>query len=525
MSWNEPGTASIDSEVPIARLSRRRIQALNRANVVFGFICLMAIVLSSFSFAQTKRSPRSRLELRSSDTRLVQSFNWARQQAMAYVFDGDPVGPWYEAALPGRRAFCMRDVAHQVAGAEALGLSKYTHNMLHRFAENISQSKDWCSYWEINYLNQPAPIDFKSDSEFWYNLPANFDVLDACYRMYLWTGDKTYIADPVFLNFYDRTVIDYVSRWDLGIDRIMTRRNPAQTSSFFHGDPSYEESRRDMVLGVDLLATQCAGYRSYAAIQAIRGDLAKAQVYLRNASNVKELINKRWWNPTAGYLFSFLDSNHQFQGRAGADLLYRDAVEDGPKVQGALDELLTKMRNEPASAVERKSHYAEILYRYGKPEEAYAVIMNLSSPSQERREYPEVSFSIIGAIVNGLMGINVEPGAPIEDLPQEKPFVTIVRTLPQLTAKTTWAELRNLPVGDGSITVRHYGERRTILINHEKKDLVWEAAFPGSYATLVVNGKPVNAHTEFLHLGLTMTWVRIRVKPGKSSRIEIPEQK
>ena len=55
--------------------------------------------------------------------------------------------------------------------------------------ENISRSKDWCSYWEITYSNRPAPIDFKSDQEFWYNLPANFDVLDACYRMFLWTGD------------------------------------------------------------------------------------------------------------------------------------------------------------------------------------------------------------------------------------------------------------------------------------------------------------------------------------------------
>ena len=56
---------------------------------------------------------------------------------MNYAYDGDPVGLWYEAALPGRRAFCMRDVSHQVAGAQALGLSSYTHNMLRHFAENI----------------------------------------------------------------------------------------------------------------------------------------------------------------------------------------------------------------------------------------------------------------------------------------------------------------------------------------------------------------------------------------------------
>jgi hypothetical protein len=65
---------------------------------------------------------------------------------LAYAFTGDPVGPWYEAALPGRQAFCMRDTAHQGLGAHMLGLAQYTRNMLYKFAENISKSKDWCSY-------------------------------------------------------------------------------------------------------------------------------------------------------------------------------------------------------------------------------------------------------------------------------------------------------------------------------------------------------------------------------------------
>jgi hypothetical protein len=524
MSKIQPETKFIYRELLRASPRRRRAEFCNPASVVFCIVCIAILAFSVSSIAQTnQRTRRSSLELRSSDIQLVHSFNWAKQQALAYVFDGDPVGPWYEAALPGRRAFCMRDVSHQVAGAQALGLSKYTHNMLRRFAENISASRDWCSYWEIDYLNRPAPIDYKSDAEFWYNLPANFDVLDACYRMYLWTGDRTYIEDPVFLNFYDHTVRDYVSQWDLGGDRIMTRKSPAQTPPFFRGDPSYEESRRDMVLGVDLLATQYAGYRSYAAIQAIRGDVGEARPYLRSASDVKRLINTAWWNPTAGYFFSFLDKDHQFQGRADADLLYRDVAEEGARTQGAVDTLLEKMRNEPASEVEPESHYAEILYRYGKPEEAYAVVMDLSRPGRERQEYPEVSYSMIGAIVNGLMGINVEPKVPIEDIARGTRFETVVKTLPQLTAKTTWAELRNVPIGLGSIDVRHYGEQRTILTNHEETNLNWEAAFPGSFATLVVNGRSADAHTEIHHLGHAVTWVIVQVKPGKSASVEIQQ--
>ena len=127
-----------------------------------GLASIVFIGLAAFTWAQPSRAHQSQLELRSSDVRLVQAFNWAKKEALSYVFDGDPVGSWYEAALPGRRAFCMRDVSHQAAGAQALGLATYTHNMLRKFAENISGSRDWCSYWEINYLNQPCTYIFAS---------------------------------------------------------------------------------------------------------------------------------------------------------------------------------------------------------------------------------------------------------------------------------------------------------------------------------------------------------------------------
>lgn len=199
--------------------------------------------------AHTRTAAVGRLEMNSSNTNLNVALEWARRQSLAYAFSGDPVGDWYEAALPGREAFCMRDVSHQSMGAHALGLAAHTRNMLAKFAENISESKDRCSFWEIDRYNRPAPVDYHDDAEFWYNLPANFDVLDACYRMYVWTGDRSYFSDRSFANFYKRTVHDYVDRWDLGLDRIMTRQRimnmlgrPDPTHRFqrSRGIPSYE---------------------------------------------------------------------------------------------------------------------------------------------------------------------------------------------------------------------------------------------------------------------------------------------
>ena len=141
------------------------------------------------SFSQTG------LTFTSSDTAVQHAFEWARQMALSFKgSDTDPVGPWYEAALPSRNAFCIRDVSHQCLGAEMLGMSRENKNMFQKFLQNISASKDWCTFWEMNRWNLPAPADYKNDSAFWYNLNANFELIFACERLYRWTGDSNYIS-------------------------------------------------------------------------------------------------------------------------------------------------------------------------------------------------------------------------------------------------------------------------------------------------------------------------------------------
>ena len=121
--------------------------------------------------------PNQEMSFSSSDKDLEQTFYWAKKMALSYAHDGsDPVGHWYEAALPGRNAFCMRDASHQSIAAEILGLSKHNFNMMQKFARNISESKDYCTHWEIDKDDKPCPADYVNDANFWYNLNANFDV-------------------------------------------------------------------------------------------------------------------------------------------------------------------------------------------------------------------------------------------------------------------------------------------------------------------------------------------------------------
>jgi hypothetical protein len=413
----------------------------------------------------------------------------------------------------------MRDTAHQADGAQALGLARWNHNMLRRFAENISESRDWCSYWEIDRLNRPAPVDYKSDRQFWYNLPANYDVLDACYRMFLWTGDKTYINDPVFLNFYDRTIVDYTARWSLRPDRIMERTSNVEEPPYFRGDPTYEESSRDNLIGIDLLSTQYAAFRAYAAIQVVRGNIKASREALHTAEEVKTLINTKWWSTAQGYYYAFFNKQHQFTGRAGADVLYHDAVDAGQKTASALETLLATKHSEPVDAVEAKSHYAEILYRYGKSREAYEQIIDLCREGRARREYPEVSYSVIGALVTGLMGITIEPAVSVADL-MPASFNPIVTTLPALNSPPDWAELSNLPLLEGTVTIRHQGNSGTSFTNHGPISLQWKPTFPGSLTSLRIDGNPSPAHVISQLSGQVLTGAVLSVAPGRTLRAD-----
>jgi hypothetical protein len=472
----------------------------------------------------------SRLSFKSSEAGLVEGFNWAKQQSMSFVFENDPVGPWYEAAEPGREDFCMLGVANEAMGAHALGLERHNLNMLRRIVENISDARDWCSLWEINRYNLPAPVAYKNDAEFWYNLPANFEIIDLCYRMYVWTGDRTYVDDQVFLNFYDRTVTDYVERWGLGIDQIMKRPrllnirgvvDPDNRFQKYRGIPGYNESESEYVLGVDVLATQYVAYKAYSFILGVHGKKELAETYKKKAEEVRTLVNNTWWNEGEQYFYGILNKDRKFAGRMGSWLLYRDIVDDGPKLQSALKESVSELHNTTDHS-SSSDYTCEVLYKYGNPNEATERMIEIGRGIRTRREYPEVPFSWIGTLVNGTMGITIDASSPLQAWVEGFWVETIVRTLPGLGTNISWAELSNLPIRSNEVTVRHEGTRKTMFINQGGPALIWCAVFPGTHNILNVNGKPVEANIEDGTLGRKNSWVRVTVGSGGTTTVEVP---
>lgn len=426
----------------------------------------------------------------SSDKELNKAFHWAQNKALSYAHDNtDPVGYWYEAALPDREAFCMRDVSHQAIGAEILGLGKHNYNMFLKFAQNISEEKDFCSYWEINRYNKPAPVDYENDQDFWYNLPANFDVTYNAYRLYNWTGNKEYLEHPDLLNFYELSLNAYVDHWDLGHNEVLERSRSMhlpdnlEDSRFGNkrGIPSYNEGGKgETMLGIDMTASIVAAYKAYSEVLKLKGDLSLSTKYREKAKKEQEFLDQFWYDKERQEYRSVLYDDGDFDyfmvGENQAFLhylFYFDAIQDSTKILDLVDKYEA---NYNKLIVELKSYLPIIFYENGKSELANKMIIDLCSVRNSRRAYPENSYTVIEHLTRGLMGINVDAA--------NNRFMSLSR----LEKDLEWAQMDNVPLLSNTISVKHFGKTKTIAQNTYGATIKWTAKIPGTHEFLYVNG-------------------------------------
>lgn len=482
-------------------ISRRRLctaLASGAALAQFNGNAIAQLITGASNVTQPGRIS-SPLEVSSSSAKLVDVFKWAKNQAMAYAFDnGDPVGAWYEAVEPGREGFCVRDTCHQALGAHALGLARFNLNMLRRFAENISDSKDWCSYWEINRFNEPAPVDYKNDAEFWYNLPANFDLVDCCFRMFVWSGDRAYISDPALLNLYARTVTDYVERWGLDINHIMKRPRLLNVRGIFDGAkkfpkargiPGYDEQDDRYVVGFDVLATERAAYLAYAHLQAARFNADIAMEFKQKAKQVEELLLDTWWNKASQCFYTKVDGDYHL---AGCGRTY----------------------SSPALGIDWYTDVSSGAIPAGRRDDSDAAVARITDLSHARLEYPEVSYSRVGEIVSEILGVTLEYSSPLLAAVEGGWVEVTVRTRSGLGTGVEWAEVRNLAIRACIVTVRHDGMRQTTFTNQSGPALIWKPTFDGAHTSLLVNGRPVKGLVETDRGGREVTSATVTVGAG-----------
>ena len=456
----------------------------------------------------------------SSNKKLDVAFAWAKTKALSFAHDGDdPVGLWYEAALPNREAFCMRDVSHQAIGAELLGLGGHNFNMFLKFGQNINADMDYCSYWEINRHNLPAPVDFENNKDFWYNLPANFDVIYNAYRLYNWTGNKAYFEDPALQNFYQLSMNEYVDHWDLGYQEVQNRKRDLQVakdSSRFgnkRGIPTYNEGGRgETTLGIDMTASLIAAYKAAAEISRLRGDLSYVKLYMDKAQKEQKFLDDFWWDAEQDSYRSILYENGEFDYfMVGEDqaflhyLLYFRVLSDSDKTDGLVN---AYAENYHKLIVELKSYLPIIFYENGKTAIANQLIIELCSIENKRRDYPENSFTIIEHVTRGLMGVNVNA--------ETNTFSTLSRVENQ----EDWVEMKQIPLLSNKISVMHKGIGESKASNLSGATVQWSAQFLGNHEFFYVNGVKTESK-QSKSKGKLISYYQVQLKEGEQAVVSI----
>ena len=158
--------------------------------------------------------------------------------------------------------------------------------------------------------------------------------------------------------------------------------------------------------------------------------------------------------------------------------------------------------------VEGRSYLPDIFYQYDRSRAGYRALKFMMDPALKRREYPEVSFTVIGNLGTGLMGIR--------PLAEQR-----VETYPQLTEETGWAAVHHVPVGNNVISVKHVKNSETSLTNESGPSLAWRAAFPGRFGALFSGNKEILATNTVRSQGTAETYSIIHVAPGETRSIYI----
>ncbi len=265
--------------------------------------------------------------------------------------------------------------------------------------------------------------------------------------------------------------------------------------------PSYSESL-DLIAkvraGVDLLAAIYRGLLSYASLQELKGNKAKAKEYTAKAQPYQQIIDKQWWDATQSLYNTYYTSDGEFGKQEGEGfLLWFDALKDTSRKRKTLEHLAAGKWN-----VENQSYFPIYMYQNGYPDKGYDYILHLTDPKTERWEYPEVTFGAIKGIVEGLMG--VEPDARYNRIS------TLYRGQPKIVTS-----LNDLPVFNTTVTITHTGMQSSSFRNNGNKPIMWRAKFKGNLPYLFRNQKAIKTAQESDSMGNVVSYVDVIVRPAE----------
>ena len=347
-------------------------------------------------------------------------------------------------------------------------------------------------------------MDYRNDNSFVREVPAVFELVEQCYRQYLWTGNPEYLTNGVLSEFCAKAVTDFIRLHDTRIPNGVAEGDGS--GNIFRGVATYNEIHSPMIEAGDGIACQYQALLSYSELLALLGD-EKSKVFSQKASQLKSFFNTAWGVTNTSDLFI---RGYDVRGRALTDFGKENSwfipmkfiTEASPRNDRYLDFIAASVDTKEGrpSNIEAISYLPGVFFPYNRVTQAWKWMEYIID--QENKEYPEISFVLIDNVVTGLMGIC--PNAPANS-------VSTISRLPQVIERL---EVRHIPFGQNRISVKHESILKTTLTHIVgSKPLRWEAQFYGDQKMIEVNGKQMPASHKKVH-GVDVSWVEISVPVG-----------
>ncbi|WP_423760257.1 hypothetical protein [Burkholderia sp. NLJ2] len=493
---------------------------------------------------------------------LVAMFNWAKVKANSWVRYTGATGvinmdennksgtttatyaSSYWAGYPFRSDFYSRDFAHQFVGAHILGLDEQNKAMLNAFAGSVKA--DGYPVWSLNFDGAtPGSIDYTSDSSFVRELPAPFELAQRVSDGYKWTGDAGYTdKNGKLYPFVRNTVSTFVSNhYGTLKDGTANGRqvNIAQESGsdIFKGVASYNEGTGGSpVEAADVLSSQYQAYLAMAALATANGDPTTASDYAQKAGDLQTYYNAGTWSGLDSSTSSANSTNviRSYDSKAASSTAWGAEMSWFPPMKGIMkagtprNDYMSWLNTTALKAGSTPPNLEAITYL---PDAFFAVhdgttgwawmqyIYNRINSVHGgyganfvNGDYPEVSFTLIGQVVQGLLGVQPEAAD------------NKITTASQLPSSIGWLQVTSIPVGNGKITLRHDGATKSTLSNTSSSGgptYSWHARFPGTYRSIVVNGANQALKTEQPEgsNGPAYTYADVSVAPGSSAVVQV----
>ncbi|CAM5440998.1 hypothetical protein GCM10010329_51670 [Streptomyces spiroverticillatus] len=487
----------------------------------------------------------ARPKVTSSDPQVAEMFAWATKKANSWVHlpgtegplnaderqtggTGTGVyGPSYWAGYANRSGYYSRDMAHQLAGAGVLGLHAENKAMLRAFAATATPEHRYYPVWALNFDNRtPLSIDYRNPDLFVREVPAVFELVQKAEEAYRWSGDRSYLDDPALWDFYRHATEEFVTLHDEQKDNGPRAKVAEGTGKgIFQGVASYnEQSDEPLAESGDAIGSQYQAYRAMAALARAKGDGKVAAAFDRRARDLKAYFNSSWSGEGSG---ADMVRGYTTDGRAltgwGKEnswfMPMKQIVAPGARREAYLDFVDAQAEGpDRPTNIEALSYLPDTFFTNNRPDTAwkwmrhvYAQkdIQHVNTRQGTNGDYPEVSFTLVGQTVEGLMG--VRPDAPARTL----------TTQSRLPSGMGWLKIEDLSIGDSAFALRHDTARRSTLTHTTgTRAYTWEARFPGKHRTLKVDGMVKPARTEVVD-GVTYSSVRTRVAPGRTVSVEV----